>query len=96
MNRLAGHFTGNSRLGKLKRILKSILLGATAYDMVQEAVKMKSYVEQALMAVSIGDMLGIPIISYYRLRLLPHWVPLIQSWKTTVLKERDIIDKIVS
>ena len=96
MNRLARHFTGKGRLGKLKHILKSILLGATVYGMVQEAVKMKSYVEQALMAVSIGDMLGIPIISYYRLRLLPHWVPMIQSWKTTVLKERDLIDKIAS
>jgi len=85
-----------SRLGKVKDILKSILFGATVFDMAQDALKMRWYAEQALMLASIGDMLGLPIVTYYRLRLLPYWIHKIKTWKTAVLKEKDITEKILS
>jgi hypothetical protein len=80
----------------IKNALKEILLGATTFDMAQDAFKMKWNVEQALMLVSIGDMLGVPVASFYRLRLIPYFLPRIRSWKTAVLKEKDIINKIFS
>jgi hypothetical protein len=83
------------RLVKVKDALKSILLGATVYDMVQDTVRLKWYMEQALILVSVGDMLGLPVSSYYRLRLIPYWINKFKSWKMNILKERDIIDKMI-
>ncbi|MEM2986813.1 MAG: hypothetical protein QXV60_01795, partial [Nitrososphaerota archaeon] len=50
--------------------------------------------EYMLMLSLMGDMLGYPISSYYRLKLLPYYIPKIQSWKQYFLKERDIIEKL--
>jgi len=96
VNLLTSQMEGRDRIGRVKEILKSILFGATLFDMTQDALRMKWYTEQSLMLVSIGDMLGLPIVSYYRLRLLPYWIHKIQIWKTAVLKEKDITEKILS
>jgi hypothetical protein len=48
------------------------------------------------MLVSIGDMIGFPTISYYRLKLIPYWLPQIKNWKIALLKEKDIIDRFFS
>jgi len=48
----------------------------------------------ALMTVVFGDMLGFPIPCYYKLRLLPAVLTNINTWRTFVLKERDITEKI--
>ncbi|MBS7625925.1 hypothetical protein KEJ51_02630 [Candidatus Bathyarchaeota archaeon] len=82
-------------LVKVKGALKSILLGATVYDMVQDTLRMKWYMEQALILTSVGDMLGLPVSSYYRLKLIPYWINKFKSWKMNILKERDIIDKMI-
>jgi hypothetical protein len=38
-----------------------------------------------------GDMLGVPILPpYYGLRLIPHVVPQIETWKRRVLREREL------
>ncbi len=96
MTLLASHLIDKNRLGRVKDILKSILFGATVFGMAQDALKMKWYVEQSLMLASIGDMLGLPIVSYYRLRLLPYWIHKVQIWKTAVLKEKDVTERILS
>jgi len=96
MNLLASYLISRNRLGKVKDILKSILFGATVFDMAQDALKMRWYVEQVLMLASIGDMVGLPVVSYYRLRLLPYWIHKIKTWKTAVLKEKDVIERILS
>jgi len=96
MNHLTSYQKGKNRLGKIKDALKSILIGATVFDMAQDALKTKWYVEQALMLASIGDMVGLPVISYYRLRLLPYWIHRIQVWRTAILKEKDVTEKIFS
>lgn len=81
---------------KVKQILKSILFGATTFEMAQDALRLRQCAEQALMLVSIGDMIGFPTISYYRLKLIPYWLPQIKNWKTALLKEKDIIDRFFS
>jgi len=87
---------GRNILSRALGILRSMLFGATVYDMVQEALKMKWQVEQLFMLVSIGDMVGIPISGYYRLRLIPHCVPRIEAWKRALLKEKDILEVLAS
>jgi len=81
-------------LSRIKDAFKGILLGLTVYEMAHDALKTKRHIEQALMLASIGDMLGLPVSSYYRLRLIPYWYPKIENWKTTLLKEKDLLDKI--
>ena len=93
---MASHLADKKLLSRIKEAFKGILLGVTVYEMAQDALRMKRFAEQALMLVSIGDMLGVPVSSYYRLRLIPYWYPKIESWKTGLLKEKDLIDKIVS
>jgi len=83
-------------LDKILDILKDILFGVTTYEMTRDALKLKWHVERALMLVSIGDMLGIPLTSYYRLRLIPYLLPTIEVWKTSILKERDILESLLS
>jgi len=46
------------------------------------------------MSVVLGDMLGYPVSSYYRLRILPFWLPRLQTWKHHTLKERDVTGKL--
>lgn len=42
----------------------------------------------------MGDMLGIPVLPpYYSLRLLPHVVPHVKTWKRTLLRDRDVTDR---
>jgi hypothetical protein len=47
------------------------------------------------MIITLGDMLGIPLLPpYYSLRLLPYMYPNIQNWKMYMLRERDVTDRI--
>lgn len=49
--------------------------------------------EALFMAITVGDMVGLPILPpYYSLRLLPFVTPSIASWKRRVLRERDLAD----
>jgi hypothetical protein len=51
------------------------------------------YTEYLFMLMTIGDMMGMPIVPpYYTLRLLPYMVPNIKGWKLRMLRERDVTD----
>lgn len=79
---------------KIKAAIKDFLFGATTYDMVRSLEEKMLYARYALMLVTIGDRLGYPISAYYRLRLLPYWMPYIQAWKHDLLREKDITEKL--
>ena len=85
-----------SRFKSALGILRSILIGATVYEMAQQALKMKWHAEQMFMLVSVGDIVGIPIGSYYRLKLMPYFLPKIEAWKRSLLKERDLLEELIS
>jgi hypothetical protein len=70
-----------------------MIYGATIYEIVRDLNKQRSYIEHLFILIVFGDFLGIPILSpYYTLRLLPYVVPNINSWKRTMLRERDLTD----
>jgi len=46
------------------------------------------------MLVTLGDMFGYPISSFYRLRLLPFWFPRLEKWMRFMLSEKDITEKL--
>jgi hypothetical protein len=82
------------KVDKIKAAIKDFLFGVTTYDMVRSLEEKMLYAKYALMLVTIGDMLGYPISSYYRLKLLPYWMPYIQAWKHDLLREKDITEKL--
>lgn len=79
------------KIRKVKATIRDIILGATVYEMIQDLQEKRQYAEYMLMLVSIGDMLGYPVASYYRLRLLPFWMPSLQAWKQFLLREKDVV-----
>ncbi len=76
-------------------IFKSVLYGMASHGNVTSALRTRMYLEHLFMFITLGDMLGIPVLPpYYSLRILPYVVPNIKSWKQRVFKERDFTDAI--
>ncbi len=75
------------------RARMDMLYGATIYDMVRDLNKERGSREGLFFLIVFGDLLGIPILpSYYSLRLLPFVMPRIESWRTSLARERDLSD----
>jgi hypothetical protein len=73
--------------------VREFLYGMIGYEFEQHALEMRSTMEALFMAVTFGDMLGLPIIPpYYTLRLLPYIVPNITTWKRRVSREREFAE----
>jgi hypothetical protein len=76
-----------------KQTVREFLYGMVGYEIVQHAVEMRASMETLFMLVTLGDMIGVPILPpYYSLRLLPYVVPQVQTWKRRVLREREMSD----
>lgn len=72
---------------------REFFYGMTAYEFEEHALEMRGSMETLFMAVTFGDMLGLPIIPpYYSLRILPFVVPSIKTWKRRVSREREFSD----
>lgn len=81
------------RLRDAGRTLRDILYGMTVYEWELEMRKVRGEVERLFTLLVFGDLLGIPILTpYYTLRLLPYAVPQIESWRRSILRERDLTD----
>lgn len=77
----------------LKGAARDFIYGMAAHGMVRYTLKTRMYLEHLFMLITLGDMLGIPILPpYYSLKLLPYAVPNIKSWKRSLFKERDVTD----
>lgn len=73
--------------------IKSVLYGMAGHDMARFALKTRGSMEHLFILVTMGDLLGVPILPpYYSLRLLPYVVPQIATWKRRMLRERDLTD----
>ncbi len=72
---------------------RSIMYGMAGHDMTRFALKTRGSMEHLFILITMGDLLGIPILPpYYSLRLLPYVVPQISTWKRRMLRERDLTD----
>ncbi len=73
--------------------LKEIIYGMATHDMSRYAVRTRASMEHLFILITMGDLLGIPILPpYYSLRLLPYVVPQIATWKRRMLREKDLSD----
>ena len=79
--------------GGLLKVARDIIYGMSSHEMTRYAVRTRSSMEHLFILITMGDLLGIPILPpYYSLRLLPYVTPQIASWKRRMLRERDITD----
>jgi hypothetical protein len=88
--------TDSEKREKAKKILQGIrdtLYGMAAHDMSRAALRTRASMEHLFILITMGDLLGIPILPpYYSLRLLPYVVPQIATWKRRMLREKDVAD----
>ncbi len=72
---------------------KEVIYGMAAHDMSRYAVRTRASMEHLFILITMGDMIGVPILPpYYSLRLLPYVVPQIATWKRRLLREKDVSD----
>jgi hypothetical protein len=79
----------------LAQALREVIYGMTVYDWVLELEKQRHEQERLFMLMVYGDLLGVPILPpYHMLRLVPYLVPGLESWRRSMLRERDLTDLI--
>src|SRR6266852_2050758 len=77
------------------RTVKDITYGMAAHDMTRAALRTRASMEHLFILITMGDLLGVPILPpYYSMRLLPYVVPQISTWKRRMLREKDVTDAV--
>jgi hypothetical protein len=75
------------------KVLREILYGLTVHEMDLELRKERGSIDHLFMLVVFGDLVGLPLLPpYYSMRLLPYIIPSIETWKRSLLRERDLTD----
>jgi hypothetical protein len=73
--------------------VKEVTYGMASHDMSRHAMRTRASMEHLFILITMGDMLGVPILPpYYSMRLLPYVVPQISTWKRSMLREKDVTD----
>ena len=80
-------------LSRFFHTARDVMYGMASHDMSRYAMRTRASMEHLFILITMGDLLGVPILPpYYSLRLLPYVVPQISTWKRRMLRERDITD----
>jgi hypothetical protein len=82
-----------NNLKKRRKMLNDIFYGLTVYELEMEIKKERDRLNNLLMLTVFGDLAGLPLFpSYYSMRILPYIIPLIETWKRNLCREKDITD----
>ncbi|RME08735.1 MAG: hypothetical protein D6803_00465 [Anaerolineae bacterium] len=78
---------------KAQQVIADFIYGMATHESTRQALKTRGSMEHLFILVTMGDLLGVPILPpYYSLRLLPYVVPQIATWKRRMLREKDLAD----
>jgi len=89
----SGQSQSKKKSGRWQAI-REFLYGLFGMEFAEHALEMRASLESLFMLVTMGDMIGVPVLPpYYSLRLLPYVVPHIATWKRRVLREREFSDE---
>ena len=81
-------------LGPRWQAVKDFIYGMTGYQFVHHAREMKQESESLFLLVTLGDLVGVPIMPpVYTLRLLPYLVPNIVAWKRQLARRKEFWEK---
>lgn len=76
------------------RVFKQVVFGLTGYPFVRHALEMRRELESIFIVITMGDLLGVPVLPpIYRLRLLPYVAPEISLWKKRVAARKEFWEK---
>jgi len=85
------HLLGKSK--RLPKVLREIMYGMTVHEMDLELRRERGDLDHLFMLVVFGDLVGLPVLPpYYSMRLLPYILPSIETWKRSLLREKDLTD----
>ncbi len=74
--------------------LKEFLHGVTGYEFARHAVQMRSEMESLFMLVTMGELIGVPVLPpYYSLRLLPFVIPQVATWKRRAVRRKEFWER---
>ena len=75
------------------KMVGEIMYGLLLHETVLVMKKERGHLDNLFMLVIYGDLIGLPLFPpFYSLRLLPHILPSINTWKRRVLREKDLTD----
>ena len=87
-----GDFTKN--LLKQWAGMKQFLYGLTGYEFARYAVETRRELESIFMIVTLGDLIGVPVLPpIYSLRLLPYVAPEIGMWKGHLARRKEFWER---
>jgi hypothetical protein len=82
------------RLSGRWEAVKQFIYGMTGHEFARHALEMRHELEAIFMVVTMGDLIGVPILPpIYSLRLLPYVVPEVATWKRHMAKRREFWEK---
>ena len=81
------------KMRQMARAAGQFLYGMTVFEWVRSLRQQRGEVERLFVLITFGDIIGLPILPpYYTLRILPYVIPCMNSWKRSLLRERDLTD----
>jgi hypothetical protein len=82
-----------ARLKGSPKVVREVMYGLLLHEMELVMRKERGHLDNLFMLVIFGDLIGLPLLPpYYSLRLLPHIIPSLETWKRRVLREKDLTD----
>ena len=82
------------RVVGVREAVSKFLYGLTGYEFARHAVEMRHEMETVFMVVTMGDLIGVPVLPpVYSLRLLPYAVPEISTWKRNMARRKEFWEK---
>jgi hypothetical protein len=82
------------RVRKRWEAVKDFLYGLTGFSFVHHSLEMKHDAEALFLVVTLGDLIGVPIMPpAHSLRLLPYVVPEIERWKRQLARRKEFWEK---
>jgi hypothetical protein len=82
-----------TRLQRLWRLVREIWYGMTGYEFAHHALHLRAELEDLLLLMVVGDIIGVPVLPpYYARRLLPYLLPRLEAYKRRALRERDPLE----
>jgi len=86
--------SASGRVAGVREALSKFLYGMTGYEFARHALEMRHEMETLFMVVTMGDLIGVPVLPpVYSLRLLPYVVPEIATWKRNMARRKDFWEK---
>ena len=81
------------KLRHVVHVAGEILYGMTAFEWTRNLRQQRGEIERLFVLITFGDIIGLPLLPpYYTLRLFPYVIPVLNCWKRSLLRERDLTD----